>query len=93
LAHLLVALLVIPLHLGLLVGLSVAVVSSRRSLEVRFLLWSIFAWILPVLFSVGDTSLRQAALPWIVSASLLSVATVGRRSGQERRSGWGESDP
>ena len=88
--RLIVALLLTPLHLGLLAGLAVAILNVRRSPQLRFLLLAIFAWTLPVVFSVGATSLRQAALPWLLSASLLGLKVVGRRSGPERRGGAAE---
>lgn len=80
-----VALILPPVHLGLLVGLAFAAISAYRIRHVRFLLLAILAWTVPVAFSVGATSLRQPTLPWLVAASLLAVATVGRRSGEERR--------
>jgi len=83
--QLLVALVLLPLHLGLLVGLAFAMISSYRRREVRFLLLATLAWTTPVLFSVGATSLRQPTLPWVLCASLLAIATVARRSGEERR--------
>jgi hypothetical protein len=88
--RLIVALILTPLHLGLLAGLGVAILNVRRSPELRFLLLAILAWTLPVVFSVGATSLRQAALPWLLSASLLGIKVVGRRSGPERRVGASE---
>lgn len=84
--QLLVALVLPPLHLGLLVGLAFAMISCYGRREVRFLLLATLAWTTPVLFSVGATSFRQPALPWVLCASLLAIATVARRSGSERRS-------
>ncbi len=90
LTRLLVALVLTPLHLGLLVGLGFCLYSFRRNQEVRFLVLAIFAWTLPVLLGVGATALRQPVLPWIVCAASLGLSSLGRRSGEERREGWGE---
>ena len=87
--QLVAALILPPLHLGLLVGLAFAAVSSYRLRHVRFMLVAALAWTVPVLFSVGATSFRQAALPWLICAALFAVATVGRRSGEERRAEQG----
>ncbi|MBJ95216.1 MAG: hypothetical protein CMP23_12190 [Rickettsiales bacterium] len=93
LLRVLVALVLAPLHLGLLVGLAFAAVSARQDPRVRFLLLATLAWTMPMLVGVGATALRQACLPWIVAAGILAIARVGRRSGLERRVGWQQAVP